>query len=239
MPAFRAGVAQAGPAARLVRDVVLEVALAGRPAADRARAGGVPDLGQVPELDPRLVPGGLEPVIAVLGAEGIEFDDQVRPVPGSAQPPRPVPARRPRPPLGSKAELRRPVPGPAGPSRFLPSPTSGGCGPGAPVPCRVPLLVGYRHAPGRLRVRRRRAGQVPGQPGVDGADPAQLAGPVRQPGQRHQRDRQRPPHREPGRPTPAPGPPDPGGRGPAGPPPPEPPSSGAAGRESLPSSRSR
>ena len=35
--------------------------------ADRPGAGGVPDLGQVPQLDPRIVAVGFEPVIAVLG----------------------------------------------------------------------------------------------------------------------------------------------------------------------------
>src|ERR1051325_6014916 len=47
--AFGVGVAQAGPTACFVGGVVLVVALAGGPAADRAGAGGVPDLGQVPE----------------------------------------------------------------------------------------------------------------------------------------------------------------------------------------------
>ena len=214
MPAFRARVTKTRPAARFVGDVVLEVALARGPAADRAGAGGVPDLGQVPEPDPGLVAGGPEPVITGLGAEGIELDDQVRPVPGGAQPPGPVPARRPLPPRGGETEPRRPVsvPGPAGPSLAPPGPprfpsflTARGRGPGASVPRRVALLVGDRHAPGRLGVPGRRPGQVPGQPRVDRADPAQLPGPVRQPGQRHQRDRQGAPHREPGRHHPGPG----------------------------------
>ncbi len=46
--ALGAGVAQADPSARLVRRVVLDVALGGGPPADGAGAGGVPDLGQVP-----------------------------------------------------------------------------------------------------------------------------------------------------------------------------------------------
>jgi hypothetical protein len=75
-------VAQAGPAARLIGNVVLEVALAGGPPADRANAGGVPDLGQVPQLDPGVVPLGREPVITVLGGEGVQLDDQVRAGPG-------------------------------------------------------------------------------------------------------------------------------------------------------------
>ena len=68
--AFRTRVAQAGPAARLIRDVVLEVAARGRPAADRAGTGGMPDLRQVPELYPGLVARGLEPVITVLRTSG-------------------------------------------------------------------------------------------------------------------------------------------------------------------------
>src|SRR6185503_3086044 len=47
MSALRAAVAQAGPAARLVWRVVLEVAGRGGSPADRAGAGRVPDLGQV------------------------------------------------------------------------------------------------------------------------------------------------------------------------------------------------
>src|SRR6266702_4386007 len=76
MPALRTPVAQTGPAARLVRDVVFEIALAGGPSADRASARGVPDLGQVPELDPGVVAPGFVPVLAVLGVEGVDRDDQ-------------------------------------------------------------------------------------------------------------------------------------------------------------------
>src|SRR5260370_39992339 len=58
--------AQAGPAAGLERRVVLKIALGGRTPAGRAGAGGVPDLGQVPQPGPGVVAGGLEPVVAVL-----------------------------------------------------------------------------------------------------------------------------------------------------------------------------
>ena len=47
-PALRAAVAQARPAACLVRGVVVVVALRGRPAAPGPGAGRVPHLGQVP-----------------------------------------------------------------------------------------------------------------------------------------------------------------------------------------------
>src|SRR5207302_7772665 len=70
VPTFRAAVAQARSSARLVRRVVLEVAGPGGPSADRAGAGGVPDLGQVPEPDPGVVAAGLVPVLAVVGVQG-------------------------------------------------------------------------------------------------------------------------------------------------------------------------
>src|SRR5215472_14876365 len=47
--ALRAAIAQARPPARLVRGVVVVVALRRRPAAPGPGAGRVPDLGQVPE----------------------------------------------------------------------------------------------------------------------------------------------------------------------------------------------
>jgi hypothetical protein len=61
MSALRTAITQARPPARLKRNIMFEVALAGRSAADRAGAGGVPDLGQVPEFDSRVVALGLEP----------------------------------------------------------------------------------------------------------------------------------------------------------------------------------
>jgi hypothetical protein len=61
MTTLRTAITQARPAARLKRNIMFEVALAGRSAADRAGAGGVPDLGQVPEFDSRVVALGLEP----------------------------------------------------------------------------------------------------------------------------------------------------------------------------------
>jgi hypothetical protein len=78
VPTFGAAVAQARLAARLVRDIMFEVALARWPPTHRAGASRVPDLGQVPQLDPGIVAFGGEPVVAVLGAQGVELDDQVR-----------------------------------------------------------------------------------------------------------------------------------------------------------------
>src|SRR5260370_40145968 len=87
--------AQAGPAAGLERRVVLKIALGGRTPAGRAGAGGVPDLGQVPQPGPGVVAGGLEPVVAVLGGDRVDDDQQVRlPWDAGGQPPGPVAAGR-------------------------------------------------------------------------------------------------------------------------------------------------
>src|SRR5512133_1547813 len=88
-PTLRAAVAQARPSARLIRGVVLEVALRRRPAAPGPGAGRVQDLGQVPQPAPGIMTPDLEPVIAVLRGDRIEADQQVRPAPGDAQPPGP------------------------------------------------------------------------------------------------------------------------------------------------------
>src|SRR5690348_9291708 len=161
-PAFGAGVAQAGPAACFVGDVVLEVALGGGAAADRADAGGVPDLGQVPQFHSGVVAAGLEPVVAVLGREGVEFDDEVGAGSGGAQPPGPRPARRPVPVLAGEAEPG-PVPDPGRRLRLVPSPVRGvaaGFGAGAAVEGRVPLRAGRGHAPAGPRVPGGRGRQV-------------------------------------------------------------------------------
>ena len=94
VPTLRAPVAEAGPSARFVRRVVLKVAVPRGPAADRAGAGRVPDLGQVPQLDAGIVAPGFVTVLAVLGVEGVDRDDQARPAARNAQPPGAVPARR-------------------------------------------------------------------------------------------------------------------------------------------------
>src|SRR5215475_13098873 len=94
MTAFRAAVTQAGPAACLVRGVVLEVAGPGGSPAHRAGAGRVPDLGQVPQPDPGVMTARLIPVLAVPGVQAVDRDDQVRPAARDAQPPGAVPAGR-------------------------------------------------------------------------------------------------------------------------------------------------
>ena len=65
----------------------------------------------------------------------------------------------------------------------------------------VAVLVGHRHAPGRLRIPRSRGHEVTSQPGVDRAQPGQLAGPARPAGRGTQRHGQRDPPGEPARRT--------------------------------------
>ena len=106
----------------------------------------------------------------------------------------PYPPGGPSRPAGVK---ENPVsPGGPGPARFR---VVLGFGSGAAVGDGVPLAVGDGQAPRGLRVRRGGGGQVPGQPRVHRAQPAQLAGTVRQAGQGGQRDSQRDPGGEPGR----------------------------------------
>src|SRR6185503_19601234 len=127
--ALRAGVAETGPPAGLVRDVVVDVALGGGPPAHRAGAGRVPHLDQVPQPDPGIVAAGLVPVVAGVGGQRLQGDDQAGPVAGGAQPPGPVPAGRPVPAGGREGETgraRRP-----GAGVF---PVTAGSGPGAAVP---------------------------------------------------------------------------------------------------------
>src|SRR6516225_5255234 len=115
MPAFGPAITQAGPPARLVRGVVLEVALGGGPAADRAGAAGVPNLRQVPQFDPGVAAPVFVPVVARVGGERVDRDYQVRPAARDAQPPAAVPAGRPVPAGRGQAEprpvRRRPGPG--------------------------------------------------------------------------------------------------------------------------------
>ena len=193
--ALGSAVTQTRPPARLVWDVVFEISLRGRPAAGRPGARRVPDLGQMPQLDPGIMPSCREPVVAVLGGDRVQRDDQV-PLPGGPgrQPPAAVSARRSGPAGGGERE-----PGPSLAAGFRPGRLVPALGPGASVADGVSLLVGYGHAPGRSGVARGRAGQVPGQPRVDRPDPGHLAGPVRPARQGGQRDGQGDPAREPGR----------------------------------------
>jgi hypothetical protein len=173
--AFWAGVAQAGPAARLVGGAVLVVALGRGPAADGAGARGVPDPGQVAEPGAGVVAGGLEAVVAVLGGEGAEGDEVLPAVdgegPGAGAAGRTVAAG-----AGEAEGGLRPVPVPGGsrkpgaavPGAFPVALAALGLRSGAGVPGGVPVVVSGGHAPGGLRVRGGRAGQVPGEPGVDG-----------------------------------------------------------------------
>jgi hypothetical protein len=82
MSALRADITEAASSARFVWRVVLEVASDGGSPADRAGTGGMPDLGQMLQLDARIVAAAFKPVVAVLGGQRVEGDQQVRPVPG-------------------------------------------------------------------------------------------------------------------------------------------------------------
>jgi hypothetical protein len=198
MTTLRAAITQARSSARFVGRVVLEVALAGGSPADRAGTSGVPDLGQVSELDAWIVAPAFKPVVAILGGQRVEGDQQVRPIPGGVQPP------------GAVAARRRPVPAGRGegePRRSWPCafPVVLGFGTCAAVPDSVAMLVGHGHAPRALRVGRGGSGQVAGQPGIDGAEPGQFARPSGQTSQGGQRDgqgwparRTRPVPRQPG-----------------------------------------
>ena len=70
---------QTREATRFIGDVVLEIAAGGRSPADRTGTSGMPDLSQVPQLDPRLMAPGLEAMVAVFGGDRVERDEQVRP----------------------------------------------------------------------------------------------------------------------------------------------------------------
>jgi len=148
MPAFRAPITQARSPARLIRGVVLKVALAGGPSADGAGAGRVPDLGQVPQPDPGIMAPGFVPVPAVPGVQGVDRHDQVRPAAGNAQPPGAVPARRAIPVGRGKGE-----PGLAR-RRTHPRCCRAARRRAGDAPCR---------RPGRPRCRRTPAGPVPSQ----------------------------------------------------------------------------
>src|SRR5580765_2058222 len=102
VPTLRAGIAETRSSACFVRGVVLEVALGGGPPADGAGAGGVPDLGQVPELDPGIVAAGFVAAVARVGGDRVQVDDQVRPGSGGAQPPAAVPIGRAAPASGGE-----------------------------------------------------------------------------------------------------------------------------------------
>jgi hypothetical protein len=164
---FGSPFARTSSSACLVRHAVLEIALRGRPPAAGSGACGVPDLGQVPEPDPGIMPAGLVPVITRISGDRLERDDQVRLSGGSGgQPPGAPSAGWPGPLVRGEGEPRRPgavrgsgaigqvVSGWFTPSGLLVA----GCRPGAAVPDGVPVAVGHRDAPGGLRVGRGGAG---------------------------------------------------------------------------------
>ena len=56
---------------------MLKIALRGGPAAAWPGAGGVPDLGQVAELDAGIMPPGLITVVTLIDGDRVEHDQQV------------------------------------------------------------------------------------------------------------------------------------------------------------------
>src|ERR1700683_3948901 len=80
MTADRTGLAQAGTSALLIRGAVLVVGLFVRPSAGRGGTAGVQDPGEVPELDPGIMPLGLKLVVARSG-EVFQLEHQL---PGGA-----------------------------------------------------------------------------------------------------------------------------------------------------------
>jgi len=83
-------VAQTRSAACLVRDVMFEITIASRSAAGRSGTDGVPDLAQVPQLDSGFVAPGLEAMVAVMGGDRIQGDQQISRSAGSGVQPCPM-----------------------------------------------------------------------------------------------------------------------------------------------------
>ncbi len=169
--ALRSAVAQAGSSACFVWDVVLEVGLGGGPSADRPGAGGVPDLGQVPQLDPGIVAPGLETMVAGISGDRVEGDDQVWLSAGpGAQLPGPVSAGRLVLAGGREGESRSvPVPGRAWRPRSFPFPEESrrprpGSRRGKPITEKTrPQASGRlgRTHPGRLQRQQRHVQRCP------------------------------------------------------------------------------
>jgi hypothetical protein len=137
VPADRPGLAQAGPSALLIRGAVLMVARFMWPAARRERAAVIQDPGQVPQLDPRVMPLRLQLVITRPGQvfSSANTTSPAVPVPLLPVPPVPVPPV-PVPPVPARAAMfSRKVPG-----------TGGSCAPprggGRPQPWATGLWSG-------------------------------------------------------------------------------------------------
>ena len=167
MTAGRIAVAQAAATACLVRNVVLEIAPPGRPAAARPGTRRVPDLGQVPQHDPGIMPAGLPPVVAVPGGDRADLDEQVL-LPGG-EPPGAVPARRAGLTGGGEGE-----PGAAG--RIVPAGFAAFRRPGAAVADGVALAVGDGDAPGRPGVAGRGRARSRARSGSTGPIPPSSPG---------------------------------------------------------------
>lgn len=95
MPALRPAIAHTRSATSVKRYVVFEIALAGGTPAGRTSAGSVPDLGQVPQQDARIMTCRLMPVVTFVSGNRPDRNHQVGLSRIShGQPPSAVPAGR-------------------------------------------------------------------------------------------------------------------------------------------------
>ena len=134
---------------------------AGGPAADGAGAGGVPDLGQVPQRDPGIVAAGLVPVRAVVTGSRV----MIRSGPGPGVRSRQLPY-----PPGGPSRLagvtENPVsPGGPGPARCRRLRDSGRAQPWATAWPWPSVTVRHQVVPGWPRRRRPGRGSARGRPG--------------------------------------------------------------------------
>ena len=178
-------VTQTGPAADLIRNVVLKVAVHSWSPAAWSGARRVPDLGEVPQHHPGIMAFRLMAVVAPAGGNRPDLEEQI-PLPWGpgGEPPRPVAARRSGLIGGSEGKpgLAGRV-GPGGCAWFVcfaaRDAVAGGRGPGAAVSDGVSEAIGDGHSPGRPGAAGCGGGQVPGEIGVDGPDAGQFAWSVR------------------------------------------------------------
>ena len=168
IPALRARHCTACPPARLERNLCSKSHWTAAAAA-RSGAGGVPDLGQVPEQHPGVVAGGLVPVVAASRWRSARSAMSRSRCPGpGGQPPGPVAAGR---------AVR------AGRGEGEPTVRRGGSGRPGPVRrvcARLPWCPPVRAGRSRARWRARGVGHrdAPGSPRVAGGGRGQVAGQV-------------------------------------------------------------
>jgi hypothetical protein len=172
IPALRSAITQTRSATSFERDVVLKVGLCGRTTAARCGTRSVPDLGEMPQLDARVMTGSLIPRVTGLGSDRVEHDQQVS-LSGETCGKTPGAVSAGRPGLVRRGESES---GPAGMAGLARRPVVSGFGSGAAVADGVSMLIGNRYAPGRLW----------------GSERLSWPGRERGPGRRHRGHRSRP-----------------------------------------------